>query len=168
MASRVAQMHEPVAHHPRIGDIRDLLTFRIAMIAAAGDRVAQRWLGDEFALRLSEWRVLGTIAARQPIRFAEVARSLLIDKGQLSRLVNALAQRGLILAATDAEDLRTIRLGTTEEGRILHERVLARAFERNHLVVSALSQDELTTLFTLLDKLQPHMTHRAGSVENAP
>lgn len=167
MTSSVAQMHDPVAHHPGIGDIRDLLTFRIAMIAAAGDRVAQRWLGKEYDLRITEWRVLGTVAACQPIRFSEVARSLLLDKGQLSRLVNALTLRGLIVAETDPDDLRTIRLTATDEGRALHDRVLARALERNQLVVSALTQDELTTLLKLLDKLQPFMTHRVDAEEAA-
>jgi DNA-binding MarR family transcriptional regulator len=152
---------ERVAHHPSIGDIRDLLTFRIAMIAAAGDRVAQRWLGGEFDLRIVEWRVLGVVRAMQPVRFFELAKTLLVDKGQLSRVVGSLTRRGLVASYPDPDDHRTMRLRVTDLGRALHDRVLARAFERNQRVVAALDAGELKTLFALLDKLQPFMTHRA-------
>ncbi len=153
---------ETVALHPRIGDIRDLLTFRVAMLGAAGDRIAQQWLAAEFGFRIVEWRVLGIIAASEPVRFFEVARALLIDKGQLSRVVNVLAKKGLVEAEPDPDDQRTIRLRTTGEGADVHRRILARAFERNQLVVAALTPGELETLFSLLDKLQPMMSHRAA------
>lgn len=157
----MAEPDRDIAHHPVIGDIRDLLTFRIAMLAAASDRVGQRWLGSEFGFRIIEWRVLGIIAALQPVRFSEVARSLLIDKGQLSRIVNALARRGLIVSEADPDDQRTFQLRATDEGMTLHARTLERALERNERVVAALDPAELDTLFSLLDKLQPFMAHRA-------
>ncbi|WP_295813303.1 MarR family winged helix-turn-helix transcriptional regulator [uncultured Nitratireductor sp.] len=154
-------LDENVAHHPRIGDIRDLLTFRVAMLGAAGDRIGQQWLGTEFGFRIVEWRVLGIIAALQPVRFFEVARTLLIDKGQLSRIVNLLTKKGFVEGTPDPDDQRTIRLCTTDAGAEIHRRILRRAFERNQLVVSALTPGELETLFSLLDKLQPLMSHRA-------
>jgi DNA-binding MarR family transcriptional regulator len=157
----VAKPEKRVAHHPAINDIRDLLTFRVAMIAAAGDRVGQRWLSSEFDLRIMEWRVLGVVCAVQPVRFFELARELIIDKGQLSRLVGNLARRGLIATEPDPDDLRTVRLRPTSEGVALHLRALTRALERNERVVAALEPGELETLFALLDKLQPYMAHRA-------
>jgi DNA-binding MarR family transcriptional regulator len=156
-----AKPEERVAHHPAIGDIRDLLTFRIALIAAAADRVGQRWLSSEFDLRIMEWRVLGVVSAMQPVRFFELARELIIDKGQLSRLVGNLTRRGLVATEPDPDDQRTVRLRPTEEGAALHVQVLARALERNERVVAALEPGELETLFSLLDKLQPYMAHRA-------
>jgi DNA-binding MarR family transcriptional regulator len=150
-----------VAHHPGIHDIRDLLTFRIAMIAAASDRVGQRWLSEEFDFRILEWRILGVVAALEPVRFLKVAETLLVDKGQLSRLMKSLSERGLIDTEADPDDLRTIRLRVTEEGRAVHGRVLARALERNELFISALEPGELATLFALLEKLQPFIMNRA-------
>lgn len=156
-----------IAHHPGIHDIRDLLTFRIAMLAAASDRVGQRWLSDEFDLRILEWRVLGIVAALEPVRFLTVADTLLVDKGQLSRLVKSLGERGLIDTETDPDDLRTIRLCVTEDGRAVHGRVLARALERNERFISALEPEELATLFALLDKLQPSITNRAEQEQDS-
>jgi DNA-binding MarR family transcriptional regulator len=156
-----------VAHHPGIHDIRDLLTFRIAMLAAASDRVGQRWLSDEFDLRILEWRVLGIVAALEPVRFLTVAETLLVDKGQLSRLVKSLGERGFIDTETDSDDQRTIRLRVSEQGRAIHARVLARALERNERFISALEPEELGTLFALLDKLQPFITNRAEQEQDS-
>jgi DNA-binding MarR family transcriptional regulator len=154
------------AGHPEVADIRDLLTFRIAMLAAASDRVGQSWLLEEFRLRLSEWRALGLIAALEPVRFGALARALLIDKGQLSRQLKAMTERGLIAANPDARDQRALVLELTPHGRALHERVLSRALERNRLVAGQLTPAEADTLFRLLDKLQPFQEARAGQVVN--
>ncbi len=154
------------ATHPAVSDIRDLLTFRIAMLAAGNDRIGQSWLKQEFDLRILEWRVLGLVAAMGPVRFGVIARRLLLDKGQLSRLVKTLTARGLIDTTQDEADQRTILLTMTEPGRALHQHVFARALARNNLVLSALSADEAATLFHLLDKLQPFMDHRVDEVED--
>jgi DNA-binding MarR family transcriptional regulator len=156
------------ARHPEIGDIRDLLTFRIAMLAATNDRVGQSWLWSDFGLRILEWRVIGLTAAMEPVRFGTIARRLLVDKGQLSRLVKGLVERGLIQTAPDDEDQRTMRISMTEAGLRLHRKALDKAFARNDRIVSAMTRDETQMLFQLLDKLQPLMDHRVDEVEKHP
>lgn len=150
------------ARHPAVDDIRELLTFRLAMLAAAGDRLGHGWLRREFGLRLQEWRVLGVVTAMAPVRFGTVSQALLLDKGQLSRLVKALASRDLLEARADAQDARTHRLLPTPAGRRLHDAVLPRALERNQRVLAALTPAEAATLFGLLDRLEPFMANRAG------
>lgn len=149
-----------LARHPPIGDVRDLLTFRMAMIAAANDRIGQGWLKADYGLRLIEWRVLALVAAMQPVRFNQVARALLVDKGQLSRIVRRLVSRGLVVASPDDDDLRTVLLSLTDDGAVVHRAALATALVRNDLVLSALTDEEATMLFHLLDKLQPYMDRR--------
>jgi DNA-binding MarR family transcriptional regulator len=151
--------------HPPIRDIRDLLTFRLAVLSSASDKIGSAWLQREFDLRVVEWRVLGVVAAEGPAQFRDIARALLMDKGQLSRLIKTLVTRKLIRSEPDRSDQRTIRLRLTAAGERLHTRVLARALERNGRVMSALHPDEAQTLFALLDKLQPFMTHRAEQLE---
>ena len=146
--------------HPPVDDIRDLLTFRVAMLAAANDRMGHSWLHGDFGLRILEWRVLGLVSALQPVRFGAIARALLVDKGQLSRLVKQLVERGLIASGADLADQRNVLLSLTDKGRALHDEVLAVALARNDLVLAALSSKEADMLFSLLDKLQPFMDDR--------
>jgi DNA-binding MarR family transcriptional regulator len=168
MPASPAAAPDTPSRHPRVDDIRDLLTFRIAMLAAANDRMGQTWLKSDFDLRVLEWRVLGLTAALEPVRFGAIARRLLVDKGQLSRLVKSLVVRGLIETMPDDEDQRTVRLMATPSGRRLHEQALAKALARNDVIVSALTAKETGTLFRLLDKLQPFMDHRLDEIEAMP
>lgn len=160
---------DPELRHPPIRDIRDLVAFRLSILAAASDRVGQNWLKAEFGLSIREWRVVGFVGATEPAKFGDIGRGLQLDKGQLSRLVKTLADRGLLESRADSEDQRVVRLSLTQPGRAVHDRALARALERNELVLSALTREEAATLVELLDKLQPHMEHRADTeIADAP
>lgn len=148
-------------NHPEISDIRDLLAFRVAMLAAANDRVGQSWLKAEHGVSLREWRVLGIIAALEPVKFGDVVHDLQLDKGQLSRLVKALIERGFVDSQGDAGDQRVSRLSLTPAGRELHDELLDKALKGNDRILAALSTAETATFIRLLDKLQPHMVTRA-------
>ncbi|MEO1102709.1 MAG: MarR family winged helix-turn-helix transcriptional regulator [Pseudomonadota bacterium] len=161
-------MHLPAidaqpARHPPVRDIRDLLTFRLAAISTACDRLGQRWLSEDHDLRIAEWRALGVTAAMAPARFQDLARTLLMDKGRLSRVVRALAARRLVVTEPDCDDQRTVIVRLTEEGRALHGRILVEAHTRNEAVARGLSANEVADLFRLIDKLEPFMIKRVGS-----
>ncbi|WP_018699464.1 MarR family winged helix-turn-helix transcriptional regulator [Amorphus coralli] len=160
--AQTGQSHDAL-RHPPIRDMRDLVAFRLSVLAAASDRVGQNWLKAEFGLSIREWRVLGMVGATEPARFGDVGHDLQLDKGQLSRLAKALVDRGLVESRVDADDQRAVRLVLTASGRDVHDRALKRALQRNELVLSALTPGEAATLVELLDKLQPHMEHRADT-----
>lgn len=142
-------------------DIRDLLSFRLTRLSQVSDAIGQRWLLREYGLRLLEWRVLGVVAALPVTRFAQLAEILTTDKGQLSRMITAMRQRGLIETVPDPHDQRGRLICLTDEGRRLYEKILPGAIRRNHDMVRNLSDQEITTLFQLLDKLQPLMDARS-------
>lgn len=140
--------------HPPVRDIRDLVFFRMAHLAAANDRLGQRWSQKHFQLRLSEWRVLGMVQALEPVGFGGIARALYIDRGQLSRLLKTLEKRGLVRITPDEADKRARHLETTPAGRELHDRMLRFVLEPNEVYVSALTREEVSTLMGILEKLQ--------------
>lgn len=134
-------------------DIRDLMSFRLARLAAASDKSAQQWSLSEFGLRLNEWRVLGLAAAMNPAPFSEIARILSMDKGQLSRIVKTLTVRGLMCAEPDRRDQRALSLSVSSAGRDLYLRMVARAKDRNEATIACLSQQEQAELLRLLGKV---------------
>lgn len=152
--------------HPPVADIRDLVTFRLAMLAAVSDRVGQSWLKSNFGLNIRQWRVLGVVAALQPVRFGDLVRALQLDKGQLSRLVKTLADDGLVSVEPDPRDQRVTIVALTAKGRATNEEVLRATLQRNEQVLAALTRDEVETLLRLLDKLHPLLEHRADAEES--
>ena len=142
--------------HPKIETIEDALTFRIARFAAINAYDGGHLFRAAFQLTMNEVRLLGLIGAHQPVTFAWIAKRLYMDKGQLSRLVRAIQERGLIGSAPNAEDARQLDLSLNEAGMKLHERILSSIQSANDEVVEPLSESEVATFFALLDRLLDH------------
>ncbi len=57
-------------------------------------------------------------APEQRLRMADVSRSLRLSKSGVTRLVDRLAERGLVLRAACPSDRRVVYAGLTNEGRL--------------------------------------------------
>src|SRR6185437_13665668 len=84
---------------------------------------------------MREYDVLYTLSkCAAPLRLSELNRHVLLSQPALSRLVDRLAERGLIERCADPADGRGVRLSLTEAGRTMqrdigrqHARDVARA-----------------------------------------
>ncbi len=56
-------------------------------------------------------------APEQRLRMADVSRSLRLSKSGVTRLVDRLAERGLVVRAACPSDRRVVYAGLTDEGR---------------------------------------------------
>ena len=106
-------------------------------------------------LSMKEYDVLYTLSkCPDPIRLSELNRHVLLSQPALSRMVDRLADRGLVSRSTDPTDGRGIRLALTEEGLAVqrrigrrHGRAVARA------MLAGLTPAELRQLEELCGKL---------------
>lgn len=84
---------------------------------------------------MREYDVLYTLSkCREPLRLSELNRFVLLSQPALSRMVDRLADRGLVARETDPADGRGVRLSLTGSGRAVqrqigleHARSVARA-----------------------------------------
>jgi DNA-binding MarR family transcriptional regulator/GNAT superfamily N-acetyltransferase len=81
----------------------------------------QQHLGSEHSL--GEVRVLYELAQRSDVSAAELARSLDLDPGHLSRMLAGLRRRGLVRRERSSEDRRASVLGLTPAGRRSFDRL---------------------------------------------
>jgi DNA-binding MarR family transcriptional regulator len=104
---------------------------------------------------MREYDVLYTLSkCPEPQRLSDLGRHVLLSQPALSRLVDRLAERGLVERQADPADGRGVRLALTAAGRDLqhgigrrHARGVARA------MTAALTSGELAQLKTLCQKL---------------
>jgi DNA-binding MarR family transcriptional regulator len=108
---------------------------------------------DDVSMR--EYDVLYTLSkCPEPINMTELNRHVLLSQPALSRLVDRLAERGLVERRTDPADGRGVRLSLTAAGRARqheigrrHARGVARA------MTAGLTRAELAQLQTICRKL---------------
>src|ERR1700720_3862183 len=104
---------------------------------------------------MREYDVLYTLSkCPEPIRISELNRHVLLSQPALSRLVDRLADRGLVERCSDPADGRGVRLSLTDAGRVVqrqigrrHARGVARA------MTAGLTAAELAQLETICRKL---------------
>jgi DNA-binding MarR family transcriptional regulator len=104
---------------------------------------------------MREYDVLYTLSkCQEPLRMTDLNRHVLLSQPALSRLVDRLAERGLVERVSDPADGRGVRLSLTDAGRAVqrkigrrHARSVARA------MTAGLTPVELAQLETICRKL---------------
>ena len=141
--------------------IRDLISYRLHVLA----NLSARWAGARyqrrFRLKLLEWRALALLGGYAPLSLNELARGAGLEKSYASRTVAALVKRGLIASEPDDRDGRGKRLELTGKGKALYRRVFRDARARHDAWLSVLSGLERRSLMDMLSRL----TERARVLE---
>jgi DNA-binding MarR family transcriptional regulator len=138
--------------------IRALLSYRINALANQLSRGAALRYKREFGVSLWEWRTIALLGEpaldeTKALSQTDLARLAGLDKGQVSRVVSGLAERGLVLRVADASDARGVRLSLTRTGRRLYEGLITAAAERNDALLGTLSAAEHALLESALARL---------------
>ena len=135
-------------------EIRDLLSFRVHMVANLLSRGAELRYRREFGVSLWEWRTIALLGASDAaLSLGHLARSAGIDKSQMSRVVSGLAKRRLVLREAHPGDGRGVHLTLTRSGRKLYDGLIRAAAERDTAFRNCLSSRETDVFERVLGKL---------------
>lgn len=106
---------------------------------------------------IGEYDVLFTLAGcgERAMRLRELNRYVLLSQPSLSRLVDRLSDRGLLVRRPDPGDGRGTVVALTDAGAALQQRVGRRHVQSIHRLLGAvLDDDELATLARLTQELR--------------
>jgi len=134
-------------------DIRELLSFRLARLANTISRSAALRLRREFDVSIGEWRTIALVGEGQ-LSPNEIARKSNLDKGQVSRIVATLVERGLMEREGAPARGRANPLRLTAEGKALYKGLMKIARERDVTFLAALTDTDARALHEALGKLQ--------------
>jgi DNA-binding MarR family transcriptional regulator len=135
--------------HPANGAWEALMTAH----ASLNRRFNAEDVWEDFSMK--EYDVLYTLSKCQnPIRLSELNRHVLLSQPALSRMVDRLADRGLISRVADPSDGRGVGLALTADGRAVQRRI-GRRHGRSvaQAMLSGLTPAELRSLEKLCVKL---------------
>ncbi|MDR6535242.1 MarR family transcriptional regulator [Variovorax soli] len=122
------------------------------LLARAGTRMGQSFSRElkQFKLSLTEWRVCVALHHQAHQRLSDLALHTSTEPSTLSRVVDGLLQRGVLVRDRSDADARALALSLTEAGRDLTLRIipLAQVYERVSL--SGLSPAQADSLRDML------------------
>lgn len=104
-------------------------------------------------MTFSQWTTLVALHDGRISTASDLAHNICHDAGSLSRLIDHMAERGLVTRSRDEADRRVVRLRLTPRGRRLVEALAPRVMEFWNSMLTGLSHAEVDTLISLLTKL---------------
>jgi len=125
----------------RTTPLAGLLTMRMIMLFGLMRRsgiLAQR---RRFGLLETEWRIMVYVGEFAPLSLNGLSERVLKDRGQLSRAVKAMVERGL-LSRQRKPGGPEIEIDLTAEGRALHAQMVQLAVERDAELVKDIPAEE--------------------------
>jgi DNA-binding MarR family transcriptional regulator len=135
-------------------EIRDLLSYRVHMVANLLSRGAELRYRREFGVSLWEWRTIALLgAADEALSLGHLAHAAGIDKSQMSRVVSGLARRRIVLREAHPGDGRGVHLTLTKPGRRVYQGLIRAASERDQAFRNCLSTREKDVFEKALAKL---------------
>lgn len=107
-----------------------------------------------FGLSPQQWSVLNRLGELDGIPQKELAERTFKDPPTIARILDRLAERGLIGRRENPDDRRAFLVDLTDAGRELRALLLPVAAKMNEDAASGLSEDESRLLLSLLNRVQ--------------
>jgi DNA-binding MarR family transcriptional regulator len=142
--------------------IRDLISYRLHVLANLSARWAEARYQQRFELKLLEWRTMALLGGYEPQSLNELARGAGLEKSYASRTVAGLIKRKLVSSTPDDRDARGKLFELTRSGKALYRKVFDDAVARSEAWLSVLSHEEGAALMDMLERL----TDQARTLES--
>jgi len=127
------------------------------------DRVLSEILRP-YNLSLAQWRLLYSLTKLPNRTMNEVAEFLTLDRTSLTRAVDKLVERGLLLRTEVAHDRRLTEITLTAAGRALRTDVLEQNVELYERLIDGIDTESLDAASEVLEiMLERLVGHRAGA-----
>jgi DNA-binding MarR family transcriptional regulator len=120
---------------------------------------------EQQGVTVAEWVVLRALFTKDGIKPSELAVTLGLTRGAISKLVDRLVAKGLVSVRSDARDSRAQRLSLETSGRRLVPRLAKLADENDAQAFGHLDQAQRAMLLATLKELVEHLGVRGTAVD---
>lgn len=135
-------------------NLENRLAYRFSNIAAFSYRSIAGMLSERYGMTVAGWRAISVIGAYQPISSGGVASRCSMDADKVTRAVDRLAAKGLVVRKVDPADRRRVILTLTARGRRAHDEIDEVRRRMDAEFLGAIPEIERKALFATLDRLE--------------
>jgi DNA-binding MarR family transcriptional regulator len=129
------------------------LSFRVNFIAHHFNQPLYDWIHRRYRLTAPEHVVLYALGLKEGITADDIAASSSRPKNTLSRAVNSLLRKKLLLRKQDQADRRRLSLYLTRSGRKIFNETVPQLVAREQAMAAALTASEQQVLNQLLTRI---------------
>ena len=131
----------------------DFLNYQLKHLLALGGAPAIRLCEGRYGVARMEWRLVAALHEDGPMTPSALVCRTEIDQARVSRAVDRLQEKGLVLRSRDAADRRRILLSLTEAGQRMYDELFPALADINRRIMSVLNDTEADALESYLRRL---------------
>ena len=134
---------------PFVGD------YLLYLLAAVSDEASAQFHAHarETGLRVPEWRVLACLYDEDGAMITRLARLSLLEQSRLTKIIDQMAERGLVRRTPDPADARRVRVFLTESGRAIATRLVSDARQHETRILARLTPADAAVIKPILKVL---------------
>ena len=130
------------------------VTYRLAKLQSRLNAQGTAILKEKSGLSLVEWRVIQVIRMFEKPSLSQIAEHVQMDKGQLSRKVKGMIEKGLLNSRRNDDDKRIQKLELTEKAIEINEHLLPVMERRQQHLLADVTPDELEMFYRIITKIE--------------
>ena len=104
-----------------------------------------------------QWPILFRLYERPSQSQSELAAKDLNDHPNITRMVDQLEKRGLVMRETDPEDRRRHLVSLTTEGHAFMAQILPTVAAERQVVFAGITEDEIDELLRIMEKIERNL-----------
>lgn len=130
-------------------------SYLLYLLAASSEAASHQFHARvrELGLRVPEWRVLACLYDQDGLMITQLARYSLMEQSRMTRIVDQMEKRGLVVRKSDEGDGRRVRVHLTEAGQKVSSDVVEEAREHERTLLSALQEVDAERIKPSLERL---------------
>ena len=130
------------------------VTYRLAKLQSRLNAQGTAILKDNSGLSLVEWRVIQVIRMFGNPSSSQIADHVQMDKGQLSRKIKGMIEKGLLKGRRDGGDKRIQKLSLTAKALEISQRLIPIMEQRQHTLLADVTPEELDLFYRVINKIE--------------
>lgn len=132
------------------------LPYRISTLSNRISGIIAQTYKDKFALSVTEWRIMAVLGEYPGASADEVSAKTQIEKSIISRSLQKLLKRNLIVREVDEADRRRQNLRLAKVGREVYKQIVPVSYEYERALLKCFSDEEREQFESLADRLYSH------------
>ena len=142
--------------HNEILTLERYLPYRLSILSNKVSGIIGSAYRDKFALAVNEWRVMAVLGEYPEITADEISAKIQTEKSIVSRVLQRLLKRHLVIREVDDNDRRRQKLSLTKTGREIYSQVVPLSYDYEEQLLECFTARERKNFNQLIDKLYQH------------
>ena len=130
------------------------VTYRLAKLQSRLNAQGTAILKEKSGLSLVEWRVIQVIRMFDKPSLSQIAEHVQMDKGQLSRKVKVMIEKGLLNSQRNNDDKRIQKLCLTEKAKKINMDLMPVMERRQRHLLAEVTPEELELFYRIINKIE--------------